>query len=83
MTLLQKALAIDSPKSSVALNDGDKELREKCELMLAYREGKVFYTQVAQACGIPAKAVSTLCYNVLMMGVRHGICKIEMVPEKQ
>lgn len=83
MTLLEKALKIEENNLiGRPINGATKDLREKCELMLAYRDGKVYATQVAEVLKIKSNQVSALCWNILAMGVRHGICKIEMIPEE-
>lgn len=83
MTLLEKALKIEEPKEIRNKTSSDnRELRDKCELMMAYRAGKVFAPQVAKVLNIEAKQVATYANGVLMMGVRHGILEIVWVKEK-
>lgn len=56
-----------------------KEIRERCELAIAYRNGKVQSDKVAAALGIKTSQVAAYTDSIIMTGIRQRVLRIEMV----
>ena len=71
MTLLEKAQQVESKSNRPAKDK--KALLERCELALAYSDGRVTTSQVAAVTGKEAKQVAVWCSNSIAMGLRHRV----------